>query len=185
MFIIRRHFTLTKLVFQDLQSILNCNSTIPIQRLLLQSINWFNYSEAKIVSDCLLLPILSWLQTRKIEWLNSFSIEIDNLLKHFDKICIEVCKEFEIDQNVVEELFEISSSETDESSESNDESTLSSSCESETTSSEYTSSSSINLEDIEYLQQEIEKYRKLADEKEKVEGKSTKLLIEDITNLQI
>merc|ERR1711957_689862 len=57
-------------------------------RCLLESVQWCNFSEVKIISDCFIVPVLLWIQNRDDSWLRTLgervkksgkSISLDDL----------------------------------------------------------------------------------------------------------
>jgi len=73
---VRRNLQLTAQIYTDLLQLLKSNSIVPTIRALLDAVDWCNYAEAKVLSDCFIVPVLQWIQTREASWLHSLAAKI-------------------------------------------------------------------------------------------------------------
>merc|ERR1712043_81487 len=80
---IRRNFELCKIVLNDVVEILN-SGVVGSVRCLLDAVQWCNFSDCKIISDCFIVPVLLWIQNRDDAWLEKLGksvIKVKNEVK--------------------------------------------------------------------------------------------------------
>jgi hypothetical protein len=158
---LRRNFELSKMVLQDMVKILN-SGVVPVVRCLLESVQWCNFSEAKIISDCFIVPVLLWIQNRDDSWLKTLG---ERIVKSGNSICLDDLG-FEI-----ESFSEMEDS--DDSEESSEDSESGEEAEEEEM-------------DYDEILEQIEKYKLYLEEQEKAgAAENSTRLIQEMDDLNI
>merc|ERR1712127_31848 len=161
---LRRNFELSKMVLQDLVKILS-SGVVPAVRCLLESVQWCNFSEVKIISDCFIVPVLLWIQNRDDCWLRTLGERVE---KSGKGICLDDLG------------FEIESFSGMEDSDDSDDSGESESESGEEESGEEESGEKEEEMDYDEILEQIETYKLYLEEQEKAGAveNSTRLIQE-------